>query len=1119
VSPSVFELVTEAVERALDDPNPLLASLTPAAGLPAERAELLQATADVAASGDLADWIVDAAGWRDALEDVADAAFDGQDRLDRLLLRTLQSRAPRVAALLSIFGVLTSTPDGGQDIHWDRLREVLTSADTVVNESLWDELLAGFGQPGDGRRIAILVALLILAPQTIAALVNDDLSIAPLVPPPTRSGGDWQAFRQRTADWLSVTLPIGDPTSTTPVPRSLFDWASGVQPDFPATVAGRTSRVAAGAGHRTDFEVWIAFGVEGDEWELDLGDAWILRVAPGVTVGFGRVEGAWHGAFRQFLVDASRVPGPSDPIEVTVRRDPPGGAEDVLLGPPYDTRLELRDVLLFLRVREQSPIAEIGFDFQDLALVITNRWFRTFGVSDTVFREGIRFDADVRLAWVEGEGFQFNLGSALETVFVIEKRFGPQVFGVKLHDIRLRVPIEVAAGELRIRGEIRLHASIEVGTFLIATVDGPGAWGGFWKDMLGDPASERYYFGFLPPTGAGVQLKFPPITGGGYLERKELATGAERWGGVLTLGLAKFSVTALGIWERQVSGDTSFIAVLGVRFPGGIQLGFGFSITGIGGILGLDRRVDFDALRERLTSGAAGNVLFLEDPITSAPTIIGDLGAMFPAQEGVVVAGPTFQLSWVNMGATSFAKVDIGLVFEFTGPALTRVLLLGSLRAETPGKIKDKPLLHLRLDIVGLLDLPKQALEFDATLIESKALEVFHLTGDAAFRSSWSDANPYVLLSIGGFHPRFDPSPIVVPDLTRVALTQTVGFFGAGTHLRFEAYLAVTSNTFQLGARVEAGWKLGPLNAIGFLAFDALVEFQPFYFDIAFSAGMAIRWNDRTLAGVKVVGTLCGPGPTLLKGRACIEILFFDICASGEIPIGSDNQPAPPPSVEPVDAAGQALTADNLRGEGGDAYVRLLPVDTVAGEALVAPTGELVWSQTRLPLDVQLDFVDGQPVSATQAVVALSPAGRGPVDEWFAPGRYLELTESEALSRPAFERLPSGLVLGFDERAATGSRTHTIVFETIRLPRRVAVRLPALALAGILLEAVGARVAAPGAAPGPVQVTVSAPGWSVYGTGGTEVVAGRTASDAFTRARTSGDVAVADGDVVEVGAF
>ena len=37
-------------------------------------------------------------------------------------------------------------------------------------------------------------------------------------------------------------------------------------------------------------------------------------------------------------------------------------------------------------------------------------------------------------------------------------------------------------------------------------------------------------------------------------------------------------------------------------------------------------------------------------------------------------------------------------------------------------------------------------------------------------------------------------------------------------------YLAITSNTFQLGSRVEAGIEIGPISAHGWFGFDAEVQ-------------------------------------------------------------------------------------------------------------------------------------------------------------------------------------------------------------------------------------------------------------------------------------------------------
>ena len=45
-----------------------------------------------------------------------------------------------------------------------------------------------------------------------------------------------------------------------------------------------------------------------------------------------------------------------------------------------------------------------------------------------------------------------------------------------------------------------------------------------------------------------------------------------------------------------------------------------------------------------------------------------------------------------------------------------------------------------------------------------------------------------------------------------------------GLWLRLEFYLAVTTNTVQLGGKIEVGIKASVLNAVGWLALDALIE-------------------------------------------------------------------------------------------------------------------------------------------------------------------------------------------------------------------------------------------------------------------------------------------------------
>jgi hypothetical protein len=476
------------------------------------------------------------------------------------------------------------------------------------------------------------------------------------------------------------------------------------------------------------------------------------------------------------------------------------------------------------------------------------------------------------------------------------------------------------------------------------------------------------------------------------------------------------------------------------------------------------------------------------------------------------VFGPTLQLSWLNVAGAKFLRLDLGLFFEFPGP--TKVLLFGSARAEIP-PVKDAPkLLQLRLDFVGFVDFPKQVVEFDATLIKSHALYVFHLTGDAAFRLHWGDP-PYLALSLGGFHPRFKPEPAVFPELTRLALTFDNPV--PGLFFRVEAYFAVTSNTVQFGGRVELGYRSGSLNVVGFLSLDALIQFSPFYFELTFSAGVRLRWNETTLAGVRLEGVISGPGPLLITGKACFEILWFDICADVTLPLGPSVGPALAAVGSVVQALRQELTDPaNLAAVGGDdAQAAQQPRPGTGGRPLVSPLGSLQWTQKRAPFDVLLDRFEGQPLDAQQSVVVDSAQAQGAVRDWFSPGSFANLSESEALNRPAFERLDAGVGIGFGPAASAAVR-HDVQVVEIRLPEPPRFGVDALAFAAVVLDAARARIAAPAVRTATAKVKVTEERFAVRDRDGGLVARDRSVSDAHQQAKATGAVALHEDDLVDV---
>ena len=96
------------------------------------------------------------------------------------------------------------------------------------------------------------------------------------------------------------------------------------------------------------------------------------------------------------------------------------------------------------------------------------------------------------------------------------------------------------------------------------------------------------------PDAIGLRVKAGPIKGGGYLERKvrTYGTGADKqelveFGGVIQLEILKVGVYAIGILSPD---PFSLVLVMGVRFPTAIELSFGFTFNGVGGLLAINRR-------------------------------------------------------------------------------------------------------------------------------------------------------------------------------------------------------------------------------------------------------------------------------------------------------------------------------------------------------------------------------------------------------------------------------------------------------------------------------------------------------------------------------------------------
>jgi len=339
------------------------------------------------------------------------------------------------------------------------------------------------------------------------------------------------------------------------------------------------------------------------------------------------------------------------------------------------------------------------------------------------------------------------------------------------------IPLEVSGGLGLTLGPIE------------ASVDRVGVKGLLtFPDHGGNLGAANLAIDFKPPNGLGLAIDAGVVAGGGYIL---FDPDKGQYAGVLDVSLAEIvQVKVIGVLDTILpdgSHGFSFLLIITFDFPP-IQLSFGFTLNGVGGLGGVNRTMNTDALHAGLRAHTLDSVLFPPNPIANAPQIISAIESFFPPAEGRYLFGPMVEIGW---GSPTLITAAVGVILEVPDPI--RIALLGLVDAGLP--TADAPLIELHIDVLGLLDFGAKTLSIDGSLYDSRVL-IFSLAGDLAFRLSWGD-DPNFVFSLGGFNPHFNTAGLNLPDLHRMSVS-----IGLGDNPRISAnsYFAVTSNTVQFGA-------------------------------------------------------------------------------------------------------------------------------------------------------------------------------------------------------------------------------------------------------------------------------------------------------------------------------
>lgn len=640
-------------------------------------------------------------------------------------------------------------------------------------------------------------------------------------------------------------------------------------------------------------------------------------------------------------------------------------------------------------------LTEVSLD--DGRILIVNAGSDGF-LNNLLPKDGIAALFDLTIGWSNLQGVYFRGSAGLEVKIPAHIELG----AIEIQGISLGLKPKLEAGtppafEIPLGTDIQL----QLGPFT-AVVQEMGIKAIIrHQETGGNLGMLDFGMDFKPPKGIGLSLETPTIQGGGYLfldfEKGEYA-------GVAELVIKQMvAVKAIGIIQTKKpdgSPGFSFLLLITAEFKP-IQLGFGFTLNGVGGLIAINRGMNLDALAAGVRTNAIDAVMFPDDPIAEAPRIIADLNQFFPVAEGRYTFGLMGIIGW---GTPTLIAVELGLIIQVPDPV--QLAIIGVVRVQLPDK--KAPIINLQANFIGAFDFEKGEMFFFAAIFESN-LAQYRIEGEMYFALNWGSA-PNFLFTVGGFHPAFKPPPLrgISGPLKRL----TINLLPTDNpRLTIQAYFAVTSNTVQFGASVDFYFKVSKFKVVGYLYLDALFRFSPFYFIVEIGAGLSVMLGSSELLGIHLRGSLSGPTPWHIKGTASFKILFIKIKVRVSKRFGKTKKEILPP--RPALPLLLEALRDTRNWEATlppatalQATLRELPEE----ELILHPAGQLTVRQDRLPMGMRFDKIGNERPNDYQGFrFAIEQYGDADATkDFFAPAEFIKLSDSQRLSRNAFERMQSG---------------------------------------------------------------------------------------------------------------
>lgn len=523
------------------------------------------------------------------------------------------------------------------------------------------------------------------------------------------------------------------------------------------------------------------------------------------------------------------------------------------------------------------------------------------------------------------------------------------------------------------------------------------------------PGSFKISPKFKFPSGLGISIDVEAVKGSGFVDWNE---EKGRFFGQVELNILDKCGACGRILFTTGKNNTpySFSGALSVFFTPGIQLGMGFSLTAIGGSLGINRGLNIDKLRDAVYDGTLTSVLLTKNIDKDIEKILANIDSYYPIHEGQMYFGLLGQITWGEI-----LKADLGLFIQ--APSPVAIIIAGNIavKIENEGA---KKLIAINASFMGGYQADK-GIFFDAHLYDSHIVGI-DLYGDVALRIYWAGCTKGFILSAGGFHPQYKPeSGFNLPDMKRMGMKLDYDIL----KMSLEAYFAITSNTVQFGTylQMKIGWDKFGIS--GYAGFNALFQFHPFKFVVDMSAGLAVKVGSSTICSISLDFELGGPAQWHAKGSASFWVLFIKIKVSFNLTWGKKQVEDNRSRIDVLPLYTNAFNDRNnwkfISTDLVDNMVSL--VEFSKNEFVLQPSESIMFNQSAVPFYKKMECY-GEDIVNDYNCLTIKDILIGDTsiknykleEEYFAPSLIKKLSENEKLSSKSYEKMLSGFQIQTD---------------------------------------------------------------------------------------------------------